>query len=913
MVAGFATLVGILALPAQADDARTLVAAQQRQAMTAPVADRNTLPDGWRYLRRSAELQWRSDVPIPIGDAAVEFWWGQTRLGEARPLPDGRTFTLEVATLPAPDLSSLRVTRGGVPIGDDAQPAERAGRSPDAAAAAAAVQRRFASRPLASSDPGEPGPFAVTSSTYRLDPLAIDEYSAPVEMVGRVVRPTDASGARPLVVFLHGRHGTCYKGRHASGDWPCPTGWKPIPSYLGYLDAQKLLASQGFVTVSISANGVNGQDWQSADGGAEARSLLVREHLRYWDEWSTTGGNPFGSDLVGAVDLGRVVLVGHSRGGEGVNRAAIDSVGDPRWSIAGQVLIGPTAFGRQSLPGLDTVVLLPFCDGDVSDLQGQQYVDQSRDVVDDTDRSLRSAVMVMGANHNFFNSEWTPGESRAPSFDDWWSKKDPVCGRSSDQRLSPEDQRRVGSTYIAAAAHVFAEGNREELGLIDGSGLRAPSAAPAVVDVTAIGARRDGAYRPAADDAVSAAGEVTSRVCQGWGGDLPTCARRQSSPHFLPMTWERTDPAPVAWEASWSDDSGRAEVRLSQPVDLSKSRALELRVAPDHERRSRFVVRIVDGNRAHHDLGVADVSPLPSTRAVSHLWAQTVRLPLAGSSIDLAAVERIVLVPQSRTGHVYVLDAHGRRPGLSEVSSQDLPRVDVVDAEVLEGDGGTHTVDLRVAVQGTITTAVTLWMTVRDESGQGSPTSQIVTLSPGDTFVDVPVEVEGDQRDDLDLTVSVTVRALREAVTGHYLGTLRVLDDDPASQASVTPTASAVEGEPLRWTISLDRPSDVYVSFGFKTVPPDPGTTEMLTNDLRPRWLADCARVPKEPKPLSQVRFYCADVTFRPGVTERALALPTRPDARTEGEESVVWKLAWGDPSAPDPPWRLVGSVTDPA
>jgi hypothetical protein len=41
--------------------------------------------------------------------------------------------------------------------------------------------------------------------------------------------------------------------------------------------------------------------------------------------------------------------------------------------------------------------------------------------------------------------------------------------------------------------------------------------------------------------------------------------------------------------------------------------------------------------------------------------------------------------------------------------------------------------------------------------------------------------------------------------------------------------------------------------------------------------------------------------------------MPTRADGRSEGEESVVWKLAWGDPETPDPPWLLVGTVADPA
>lgn len=909
--AALAVLVAAIAVPAQAELTNRPSARHQLQAVTQVVVDPATVPPGWSFAPdpQGGRLEWRSDVPIPIGDAAVEFWWGQGRLGEARPMPDGRTFRLDAPSLPSSDLSRLRVTRGGEQIGRSRF--ARSGATADAGPAAAA-ERRFRALPAASSDPGVPGPYSVTSSTYRLTPLAIAEYRKPVEVLGRVVRPADAEGPRPLVVFLHGRHSTCYKGNRTSGAWPCRPGWRPIPSYLGYLQAQRLLASQGYVTVSISANGVNGQDWESIDGGAAARSLLVQRHLQAWAEWASTGGAPFGTDLVGAVDLDRTVLVGHSRGGEGVNRTAIDSMGNPDWSIAGQVLIGPTAFGRQSLPGLNTVALLPFCDGDVSDLQGQQYVDQSRDIVDDKDLALRSAVMVMGANHNYFNREWTPGESRAPSFDDWGLQRDPLCGKSSPQRLSPEEQRDVGATYIAAAAHVFAEGSRSELPLIDGSPRRAPSADPAVVQVTALGANRSAVYRPAASDATSDSGAMTSRLCHGWGKGVPVCARRQASPHFLPMDWQQADPAPIAWEASWDQASGRAQMRLSQPVDLSGSSALELRVAPEPGTGpSRFTVRVVDGSGTHQDVGTASVPPLPSTRAVSHLWAKTVRLPLDDAAVDLGDIRRIALVPQSASGHLYVLDVHGRSPGLTPVQPRVLPRLDVVDAEVREGDDGDRIVDIRVEVGGAITVPVRFWVGVTDPSGD--TTSEIVTLSPGDTYLDVPINVDGDQRDDYNTSFTVTLRALHEVVTGRYTGTLRVRDDDPAAKATVTPTAAAQEGERLRWTVSLDKPSDIYVSFGFQFTPLDGGLTELKTNDVPSRWLERCGRVPRDPKPLSEAQLSCADVYFPPRTTEASMGVPTAQDARVEGDESVALTLAWGEPKMPDPPWQLIGTVSEPA
>ena len=121
-------------------------------------------------------------------------------------------------------------------------------------------------------------------------------------------------------------------------------------------------------------------------------------------------------DLAAAhqVDLSRVVLVGHSRGGEGVNRASIQIPLSAPYRIVGQVLIAPTDFASQTAPYVPTVTLLPFCDGDVSDLQGQKFTDFARDLASD-DTSLKSSVLVMGANHNFFNTEWTPGIAAAPA------------------------------------------------------------------------------------------------------------------------------------------------------------------------------------------------------------------------------------------------------------------------------------------------------------------------------------------------------------------------------------------------------------------------------------------------------------------------------------------------------------------
>ena len=102
----------------------------------------------------------------------------------------------------------------------------------------------------------------------------------------------------------------------------------------------------------------------------------------------------------------------------------------PPWYVLGQVLVAPTDFARLSTPYTPCVTLLPYCDGDVIDLQGQQYTDLPRDLTTD-DTAFRSSVLMRGANHNFFNAQWTPGVSVAPSFDDWFDDDHPLCGAAA--------------------------------------------------------------------------------------------------------------------------------------------------------------------------------------------------------------------------------------------------------------------------------------------------------------------------------------------------------------------------------------------------------------------------------------------------------------------------------------------------
>src|SRR3712207_5893347 len=176
--------------------------------------------------------------------------------------------------------------------------------------------------------------------------------------------------------------------------------------------------------------------------------------------------------------------MGHSRGGEGVVRAALQNTQRARpYGIRGLFLIAPTDVGRLTAPGVSTSVLLPYCDGDVSDLQGQHLLDDTSFAVPN-DRSFKSGLLMLGANHNYFNTEWPPG-SVSGGWDDW--EGDPtsgVCGRLNPGRLSETEQRRAGSAYLSAFFRTALGAEKRFLPMFDGSGARARSAGPAVVRTT---------------------------------------------------------------------------------------------------------------------------------------------------------------------------------------------------------------------------------------------------------------------------------------------------------------------------------------------------------------------------------------------------------------------------------------------
>ncbi|MDP9892920.1 hypothetical protein J2W32_001775 [Variovorax boronicumulans] len=318
----------------------------------------------------------------------------------------------------------------------------------------------------------------------------------------------------PVVVLLHGQHSPA------------------VPNYQGYEYLASNLAAQGYVVLSIDANDINAAS--SGDFTSQSRGQLVLATLdklkKINDGTQTTNGIAL-SSLVGKIDLDRVGIMGHSRGGQGINdaiqlndqrigvtltqlRSALGTVqrqrnswvssvwfsapgatkttgtrqaflatldgllatlrtpvlsdadlsafldnqnitlaagaatgpeAPPKYVFKAAVSLAPTD-GRRFLriANVPFMAMIPTCDGDVRNLNGAHAFDRNRFGQDAADTAPRFQIVVRGANHNFFNSQWTRDDYPDSAFDYCYLSSMTESGI----RLAPADQTAVGLFVI---------------------------------------------------------------------------------------------------------------------------------------------------------------------------------------------------------------------------------------------------------------------------------------------------------------------------------------------------------------------------------------------------------------------------------------------------------------------------------
>jgi hypothetical protein len=545
-------------------------------------------------------------------------------------------------------------------------------------------------------DPSLPGPFAVTREEYDFGDTAFTPpgFPGPVEIRGSVHYPTNWTGAPlPLILFLHGRHGVCFQGSSDGPfQWPCPAPNLPIPSYTGYDYISQILASHGYMVVSISANGINAVDNTTSDFGALARAQLIQQHLNLWATFSSVGGAPFGTKFVGKVNMQRIGTMGHSRGGEGVVRhfTLNQSLGSP-YGIKAVFALAPVDFSRFVINNVPLAVLLPYCDGDVRDLQGVHFYDDARYNVPG-DPAAKHSILVLGANHNFYNTIWTPGSFPASTSDDWLNNipsgsSDPHCGTGAGNgRLTDAQERATALVYLSAFLRVYVGGESQFLPLLTGAAAPPASAGTSDLfvsyhapDVPQL--RKDvnrllnatNLTTSTLGGAVTATGLVPYLVCGGPLPQPPQCLPGQLTsrqPHTVPSLFSSAtglSQLMTGWSAATAtlvhdipagqrNVSGFEALRFRAGVNFDDARNAA-GMAQD------FTVTLTDGAAATGSVRVSNSSrslffPPGTINAVPKIFLNMVRIPLSAFvGINLTDVRSITFkFDQNPQGALMVTD-----------------------------------------------------------------------------------------------------------------------------------------------------------------------------------------------------------------------------------------------------------------
>ncbi|WP_368499190.1 hypothetical protein [Herbiconiux sp. A18JL235] len=694
---------------------------------------------GYRVTKTVSELPDRSAVPV--------LWADGVALGAAVLSADGTS--LSVVTPDEAVLTAGQVLVGWSGEGDPARDAATRddGGLGDGPAASGSVP---SAAPWLDLDPGTAGPYTVERADYDLGDEAEEIYGfdgARGEMRAAVYLPEGLAGELPVAILLHGQHIACATDDdQAPPVWPCAEGETEIPSYLGYDGPAEALASNGYAVVSISANAINRLNgMHGSDQGTDARGHLVLDHLALLRAADAGPVEGIGSALVGRLDLDRVGLMGHSRGGDGVVRAAVLNastlVGAPGgpFGIASVLPLAPTDFTRTALPDVPTAVVLPYCDGDLTDLQGQHYINDSRHAFGDD--VLRSSVLVMGANHNAFNTVWSSPEY-LESGDDWDTNPmlgpdDPTCGSTAPSRLSREEQYAVGTAYVAGFFRLTLGDETAFLGQFDGSDARPASIGRADVRVTAVypsSARLD--VNTFADPAVevTTTGRGVSSYCQSTENiadpsSLPFCltgnVRPEQAGEFADSLYGARIPTTTSVHFQYSTEpAGRAEpstLVVDVPggaLDTSSAEFLTVRAMPDETISDSvsLTVTVVDtaGGSATVDAAEygAALTRLPgSSAALPKMLYQDLRIPVSAlQGVDLSRVESVLFTGVG-TGAVLLSDlAFVTAPSIGEAAVVPRTALSVVHGAV-DVDASVESARVAVVLAAPTTDPVSGWLT----------------------------------------------------------------------------------------------------------------------------------------------------------------------------------------------------------
>lgn len=252
--------------------------------------------------------------------------------------------------------------------------------------------------------------------------------TAELPINGRVWIP-EGEGTFPLILMVHGNHTMEYL---STGGY----------DYLG-----ELLASRGFITISVDQDFINySSTYGSPNRNYELRTWMLLQHLVHLQNMNNT----LGHELFDKINFEQVALVGHSRGGQAALMGAdyqtffpdderLKSLEDVH--IKAVVAIAPTDKSidskKASIHNTSYLLLHGARDADVSSIRDQGFY---RTTFDPNHDGFKAAVYISDANHTHFNSDWGSMDLSFPR----------GIFLNQKQTLDPEDQQQVAKVYLSA-------------------------------------------------------------------------------------------------------------------------------------------------------------------------------------------------------------------------------------------------------------------------------------------------------------------------------------------------------------------------------------------------------------------------------------------------------------------------------
>ncbi len=338
---------------------------------------------------------------------------------------------------------------------------------------------------LPAPDPSAPGPFHVLKLFYGVgNDIRRPEYGATVAIKTRTVDSSDffkdfegwkrwsrkkywgfdvdklplnarvwypdGPGPFPLALIVHGNHNMA--------DFSDP----------GYAYLGELLASRGIILASIDENFLNSGLFHDPPKQQAVRGWMLLEHLKLWKEWNQAEGNPFH----GKVDMTRIAVMGHSRGGEAAATAAAfnhmkyapedaNIKFDYGFSIKAIVAIAP-ADGQYKPAGqprwiedVSYLTLQGAHDMDVSSFDGSRQWDHVR--YTQPGSWFKAEIYAYRANHGQFNTSWGNDDAGKPL--GWLLNLKPL--------MPGDEQRSISKTYISAFLEATLKDHREYIPLFE--------------------------------------------------------------------------------------------------------------------------------------------------------------------------------------------------------------------------------------------------------------------------------------------------------------------------------------------------------------------------------------------------------------------------------------------------------------